>query len=32
LVNNAGFSSNWKVTTSLGDAENLETKLWSIDE
>ncbi|RSH93294.1 hypothetical protein EHS25_007648 [Saitozyma podzolica] len=32
LVNNAGFSSNWKVTTSLADVEHLEEKLWSIDD
>ncbi|GFZ49607.1 hypothetical protein JCM24511_07008 [Saitozyma sp. JCM 24511] len=32
LVNNAGFSSNWKVTTSLADMEHLEEKLWSIDD
>jgi len=47
LVNNAGFSSNWKVQTKMvsqlvnadhcraddqDDVENLEEKLWSIDE
>jgi hypothetical protein len=47
LVNNAGFSSNWKVQTKMvrqqarpagcraddqDDIENLEEKLWSIDE
>lgn len=32
LVNNAGFSSNWKDTSSLADVENLEKKLWSIEE
>ncbi|RXK36393.1 hypothetical protein M231_06359 [Tremella mesenterica] len=32
LINNAGFSSNWKVPSKMDDVEQLQQKLWSIDD
>lgn len=32
LVANAGFSSNWRDTSSLADPDTLEKKLWSVED